>query len=531
MPSDPDYCPRLSVAIIVRNAGEALTETIESVREIADEIVVCDTGSTDDTVQIARRLATTVVERPWDDDFSAARNECLANVHGDWVLWLDAGEWLEEPDAAGLRELLNSNPEPRQAHMMLVKLPPEADHGAAEQIGRIRLVPNDPSIRFTGRVRETMMASLEKAGVTLKGLPYSILRGVRELEAPVKVRKARRDLHLADLETKEHGPSAGLLNCQAEAFAALGDYSQASTYFRQAIQISQRGSTEMLEAYYGLLTSLDGTADAQASQLSICLEALGIFQLDTQLLCAMGGYLQNLDRMDLAMRSYETAYRYGQVNPETWHLQDLADVAAMCYAASLQLKERSDEALVVLQEALTRNESSVRLRRQLIDVCVKQGNQQEALTHVAKLPEGTPHIEALRSAVRGACLAVQQNWIAARAYLDAAYSAGCRDLVCLRWLSVTLLAIGDFPKARPVLNEWRNLDPTNAEAGKYLDAIDSAEKEAAAAEASGSEEVPASQTDGENQTHLRIDDASPAPGSEVPQPNLGSNATASEYGK
>ena len=87
--------PRLSVAMIVRDAEQLLRETLDSVREIADEIVVCDTQSADKTVEIAARLATRVVQCPWTDDFSAARNACLEHVTGDWVLWLDAGERLD----------------------------------------------------------------------------------------------------------------------------------------------------------------------------------------------------------------------------------------------------------------------------------------------------------------------------------------------------------------------------------------------------------------------------------------------------
>src|SRR5436190_13853522 len=87
---------RLSIAIIARNAAEGLAETLVSVRNLADEIVVLDTGSSDETPMIAERLGAKLHRRPWEESFAAARNTCLTLVSGDWVLWLDAGERLEK---------------------------------------------------------------------------------------------------------------------------------------------------------------------------------------------------------------------------------------------------------------------------------------------------------------------------------------------------------------------------------------------------------------------------------------------------
>src|SRR5688572_12625426 len=88
--------PRLSVAMIVRDSAAMLTATLDSVRAIADEIVVCDTGSCDATLEIARSGGDIADQIEWQDDFAAARNECLRRVTGDWVLWLEAGETLDE---------------------------------------------------------------------------------------------------------------------------------------------------------------------------------------------------------------------------------------------------------------------------------------------------------------------------------------------------------------------------------------------------------------------------------------------------
>jgi tetratricopeptide (TPR) repeat protein len=228
----------------------------------------------------------------------------------------------------------------------------------------------------------------------------------------------------------------------------------------------------MLEAYYGLLTSFDGDEKGREVQLSVCLEALDVFPLDAQLLCAMGSYLQAQGRLDLAARAYLTAYRYGKVCPEIWHLDQVREVAAACHSLALQLQKKDEEARLFLQEAVAANECSIRLRRQLLELHVKHGRRDEALGQLDAIASHTPNVEALRSAVRGGCLAHQGNWVSARAYLEAAHRAGCRDPICLRWLTVALASTGDKAKARAILEEWRSLEPNSAEVRAYRSALE-----------------------------------------------------------
>lgn len=93
----------LSVCIIARNEESSLPRAIESVRPVADEVVVADTGSTDRTVEIAKTLGAVVSHFPWCDDFSAARNFAIDQARGDWIFWLDADEELLPESADDLR--------------------------------------------------------------------------------------------------------------------------------------------------------------------------------------------------------------------------------------------------------------------------------------------------------------------------------------------------------------------------------------------------------------------------------------------
>ncbi len=101
---------KLSLCTIVKDEAEALPACLDSVQDVVDEMIVLDTGSTDNTIEVAKERGATVHTYPWANDFAAARNEALKYVTGDWVLVLDADERLSPAIATQLRlALLNDN--------------------------------------------------------------------------------------------------------------------------------------------------------------------------------------------------------------------------------------------------------------------------------------------------------------------------------------------------------------------------------------------------------------------------------------
>ncbi len=97
---------KLSLCMIVKSEAIALPKCLKSTKKLVDEIVILDTGSTDKTPQIAREYGAKVYDFQWCNDFSAARNEALKYVTGDWVLVLDADETLAPSIMPQLKEAI-----------------------------------------------------------------------------------------------------------------------------------------------------------------------------------------------------------------------------------------------------------------------------------------------------------------------------------------------------------------------------------------------------------------------------------------
>ncbi len=159
---------RLSVCVIVRNEEAVLARCLESVRAAADELVVVDTGSTDGTVEIARRFGARLGAFPWVDDFAAARNAALELATGEWVLWLDADDYLAAEDLEQVRALKQEPPD----HAFCFTLVNEG--GDRTSFHQIKMFPRHPLVRFERPVHEHVLAGLRRAGLPLRVAPVQV---------------------------------------------------------------------------------------------------------------------------------------------------------------------------------------------------------------------------------------------------------------------------------------------------------------------------------------------------------------------
>lgn len=149
--------PTLAVCMIVKDEEEFLEGALASVAEIADQIVVVDTGSTDRTVEIARAAGATVGHFEWIGDFAAARNASLERATTDWILSLDADERLTPASRSTVRAVLeefHGDPVPRVVCVRIDNFTREGVFIGDGFSGR--LFQNRPDLRFEGRVHEAI---------------------------------------------------------------------------------------------------------------------------------------------------------------------------------------------------------------------------------------------------------------------------------------------------------------------------------------------------------------------------------------
>ena len=101
---------RISQCLIVKNEESNIERALSWGKDIMWEQIVVDTGSTDRTVELAKKAGAKIFSFPWTDDFAAAKNYALEQAKGDWIAFLDADEYLMPEDAKKLYNVLKGLP-------------------------------------------------------------------------------------------------------------------------------------------------------------------------------------------------------------------------------------------------------------------------------------------------------------------------------------------------------------------------------------------------------------------------------------
>ncbi len=154
----------LSLCMLVKNEERNLARCLDSVRGLATELIVVDTGSTDTTPKIAAEYGAQVI--PFDFsrvDFAAARNRAIERASGRWILVLDADESLDGASAPMVRELVAGG---ENAGYFLERHnhshSPDSSTSTRDYV--VRLFPNRSGYRYRGRVHETIDGAILAGG-------------------------------------------------------------------------------------------------------------------------------------------------------------------------------------------------------------------------------------------------------------------------------------------------------------------------------------------------------------------------------
>ncbi len=250
MPTGPSLgSPLLTLCVIARDEEDRIETCLASAARVVDDVVVIDTGSRDRTPEIARELGARVIDVPWRDDFSAARNAGLDAARGRWVLFLDADEVLEPAHGQELkRRLLRA-----EVPAFTVEIVSPLGNGEEEVAHVTRLVRAFHGIRYEGRVHESVIPSICRLlGVPTWTPPRSGLRVRHEGYLP-SMRAARgklernRRLLLADIEARPRDPGPRFLYARENVPRAGADLLDLP---------DARRSRDILEPAVDLLASL-----------------------------------------------------------------------------------------------------------------------------------------------------------------------------------------------------------------------------------------------------------------------------------
>lgn len=226
---------KLSVCLIIKNEEKNLPDCLESIKNIADEIIVCDTGSDDNSIAIAEKFGSKIVHFKWNGSFADARNYSIAAASSNWILWIDADERLPQASVLEIKKIISNKGSVATAFRVSI-------HNFKKQGEYFylstahRLFPNHFNISFSGMIHEQISPSVSQLNgkeimttIIIEHFGYDL--------SPVQMQKKyKRNLEIL-LNNLAKGPeSSYLIYNIAKQYALLEDYETAVKYFLWALK-------------------------------------------------------------------------------------------------------------------------------------------------------------------------------------------------------------------------------------------------------------------------------------------------------
>lgn len=264
----------ISVCIITKNEAEYLEQCLEALKPYPFELVVTDTGSDDNSLEIARRYTDRVYEFAWIDDFSAARNFCISHASHDVILSLDTDEFLRPLDWDALQQAVEKHPQSLGAIELLSYF--DVDGETKHQVVRLERLFDRRYYHFVNPIHE-VLAPLDTMSPTSRNASASY-------EAPVCVdhvgyqgsaeklrKKAERDIALIGAEIEADPENPYLYFQLGQSYMLMRDHENALLWFRKAMDLHPMPGADytlvLLCNYAGILLD-EGQVEEAANILS-----------------------------------------------------------------------------------------------------------------------------------------------------------------------------------------------------------------------------------------------------------------------
>lgn len=242
----------LSVCLIVKNEEKNIEKCLKSIKQVADEIIIVDTGSNDNTISIASNFTDKIYNFDWIDDFAAARNFALDKASCQFILSIDADEYLQNPSS--LIETLKNPKVETGGWLVNVISEVKNEFGQIEKMhsSLLRLFRNHPKIRYRGIIHEQLIDSITNLNLKIENTNTIFIHSGYDLPKELLIQKHQRNLSLLQKAIDNEPNNFYLINHLAKTQHALGNTDEAMKYFHMVIELSQSDGTHTIEALNNL---------------------------------------------------------------------------------------------------------------------------------------------------------------------------------------------------------------------------------------------------------------------------------------
>ena len=313
---------KISLCYIVKNEERNLTVSINSVQGQVDEIIVVDTGSTDNTIEVAKSLGAKVFESPWNNDFSTPRNMALDNATGDWIIFLDADEYFPGNTAQNLRAIIEQGDKHNKEGLLvnLVNIDVDKNNQVLDTTYILRIYRNDIGVRYYGRIHEELKKPDGNNISKVSMIPTNLLELYHTgYSTKINASKATRNLNLLLAELKLTNHPENIYGYIAQCYNGLKDRANAEKFAILDIEGGRRDTTFASSSYRILLNILAKDPKRMQERLKFIDRANKDFPETPEFyaeyaecLASLGKYAEAIPKMEEALKRYKS---YNSLEP------------------------------------------------------------------------------------------------------------------------------------------------------------------------------------------------------------------------
>ncbi len=350
--------------MIARDESAFLEQAILSVAPVVSEIILVDTGSTDNTIEIAEKHNAKIIQEPWRDDFSYSRNISLNAATCDWILVLDADEAIDESSHQRIHELTSkqnycylltqrhytndqrlSNFQPCQGAFPQW----ERNYVGFFESKLCRLFPNDPRIRYRGNVHELVEHTINEcseltladSGIRLHHYGHTPEVSAKKMKTKLYTPLGQKKVEQEPTTWKGYYELGVEHNCN-------GRRAESAEALKKAAELNPEYLSTWVNLGY-VLTELEKYQEAYGALQ----QALKLDSNSAEAHCNLGVLLMRMKRFDVAAAHFQRAIglkkdylnAYSNLGTCLMKLRRVQD-ASRVFNAGYQLAPRNSQLLV-----------------------------------------------------------------------------------------------------------------------------------------------------------------------------------------
>jgi glycosyltransferase involved in cell wall biosynthesis len=246
---------KLSVCILANNEEKNIAKCIASIGELADEIMLFTTGASDNTLSIAYQMGAHIYRLNWDNSFAKIRNFALKQVSGDWIMFLNGDQELNQADIPKIVEYLNNAS--TLGHMVKVKTFFDKNNWALYQEEAVcKIFRNNKKLYYQSCLLEDIEKSIleQHNNNDLSWIPVTIFDYGPILKPHLKTPDFKRNVSLIVQDFKNIGKNSSVYEAMGYEFMKVDKFKVALAHLDKALKISNYQAPASL--WYKAITCL-----------------------------------------------------------------------------------------------------------------------------------------------------------------------------------------------------------------------------------------------------------------------------------